>query len=302
MKIIKISLAIIVVGFIAFFATNSLVFPNEQEVIPPAKNQFSESIEKEIMSLSKLPVNSFCKDAYIEVQFHIEDYYKQKRLGKNQLENNQSKVRFSKNLYTVYTDKFVNQVYFVFNKSEWRLEDLNFIRNECSSLKRSEFLEKGRPTDKSLSDIQLILNKYDEINNFIASCKAFSYSDDNIDSTYPISGVIKKSSRASAYKTNKLENNYVNHCSRLHNQLNEIPKYLFNAHIKYLDKKINMWSGMYIEYNSHGEYARELYFKIKREIDLLDNRAYRISNFDNEYNRLINKLNIDNSKAKKYFK
>lgn len=302
MKIIKISLAIIVLGLIAFFTVNSLVFPDEQEVIPPAKNQFTESIDQEIKKLSELPETSFCKAAYNEVLFHIEDYYKQKRLGKNQLENNQSKERFSKNLYTVYTDKFIKQGFFVFNNSEWSSEDVKFIRNECSLLKNSKFLEKDKPTYKSLSEIQLILSKYDEINKFISSCKGFSYSNDNLDSTYPISEINIKISKLSAYKTNKLYNNYVNNCVRLHNQLNEISKYLFNAHIKYLDKKINMWSGMYSQYNSHGEYARELYLKIKKEIDLLDNNAYHVSNFDNEYNRLITKLNSDNSMAKKYFK
>jgi hypothetical protein len=112
----------------------------------------------------------------------------------------------------------------------------------------------------------------------------------------------QKIQRAAIYKNNKLENSLVNNCSILHSQLNQTSKYLFNAHIKYLDKKIETYSGTYSAYNSHGEYASEFYLKLKSEINGLDNDIYSVSNFDNEYDNLIEKLNEDNSNAKSYFK
>jgi len=301
MKIIKISLVIAVISLIAFFVVNSLVPSQNPPPPPPPKNQFTEMIEKQINDISKLPVNKFCKNKYDEVKFYIEDFYNKKRLGNNQPENNQWKERLSKNLYSVYADKFVKQTYNVFNNSAWNPKDLEFIKSECQLLRASQFLQRGNLVDNSFSRIQRILSKYDEINNFIASCKRFSYSDDSLTSTYPISNANLKIARVTSYKNNNLENSFVNNCVRLHSQLNETTKFLFNAHIRYLDKKIEKWSGMYSEYNSHGEYASELYFKIKSEINGLDNDNYHVFTFDSEYNRLIDKLNLDNSNAKAFF-
>lgn len=301
MKTVKISLALVVVGLITFLVVNSIIPEEKPASPPPPKNQFTESIEQEIIDLQKLPANRFYKEAYNDVIFHIDDFYKKNRLGKNKIENNKWRELLSKNLYSVYTDKFIKQTFNVFNKSEWNNEDLIFIRSESAVLRKSKFLKKDSPIDNSFVKIQQILGKYDEINSFIASCKGFSYSDESFDSAFPLSEVKKKMARALSYKKNNLENSFVNNCVSLHNQLNEINNFLFYSHINYLDKKINDWSGMFTVYNSHGEYAREFYFKLKSEINILDNDIYKVSDFDSKYDKLIYKLNLDNSNAKAFF-
>jgi hypothetical protein len=303
MKTIKISLAIAVIGLITFFVINSLTTLVAPPPPPPVVNQFTKIIDEEINALQRITVTSFkdLQTSYDDVKFDIDDYYGEKRLGKNQSENNQSKQRLSKNLYSIYVVKFINLANSVFRNSEWNVQDLVFIKSESNTLKRSTFLQPGNGVDIQIIQIQKVLSKYDEINKFIISCKGFPYSSNSFNSVFPIDLIKQKIQRAAIYKRNRLENSLVDNCSILHSQLNQTSKYLFYAHIKYLDKKINTYSGTYSAYNSHGEYAREFYLKLKEEINVLDNDIYSVSNFDNEYDNLIEKLNEDNSNAKSYF-
>lgn len=303
MKAVKIGLAITVIGLITFFIVNSITPTAEPPVQPPVVNQFTKIIDDEINTLQRQTITDFkkLKTSYEDVKFDIDDYYNENRLGKNQLENNQSKERLSKNLYSIYVAKFLNQANSVFKKSEWNTQDIAFIRSESIALKNSKFLQHGNGVDIQITQIQKVLSKYDEINNFILSCKKFSYSADSFSSIFPMAVAKQKIVRAAIYKKNKLENTLLNNCTRLHSQLSQTNNILFNAHIKYLENKINTYSGTYVAYNSHGEYAKEFYLKLKNEINSLDNDIYSVSNYDNGYDKLITKLNQDNSNAKAFF-
>lgn len=304
MKTIKISLAIVVFGIIGYFVANSISDIVKPPLPPPVVNEFTKIIDEEISDLQKLPVTNFkdLKAAYQEVMYDIDNYHREKRLGKDQVENDQSKVRLSKNLYTTYVSKFIKQAYFVFSKSEWSPVDLNFIRSESITLKNSKFLDKKGDVYNSFYQFQQVLSKYNEINNFIASCKGFPSSSEELNSQFPIDAVKQKIASAASYRNHKLENIYVNNCTRLHNQLNEIPKFLFYTHVRYLDKKISNWSGMYDNYNSQGEYVENLYKKINYEINGLENDIYNVPNKDNEKKKLNDKLNQDYNNAENYFK
>ncbi|GAA4075020.1 hypothetical protein GCM10022389_20840 [Flavobacterium cheonanense] len=311
MKTIKISLAIAVIGLITFFVINSLTTLVEPPPPPPVENQFTKIIDEEINALKTLKVISFkdLKASYENVKFDIDDYYGENRLGKNQSQNNQSKERLSKNLYSIYVVKFINLTNSVFRKSDWNPQDITFIRNESKTLKNSKFLQKGNGVDIQIIQIQNVLSKYDEINKFISSCKEFSYSNNELNSAFPITTIKQKISRAVTYKNNKLENSFVNNCTVLHNQLNETTKFLFNAHVRFLNGKIDRYKGWYSKkdpsgeytFNSAGAYADEFYKKMKNEINGLDNDIYHVSNLDNEYEKLIAKLNKENSNAMTFF-
>ncbi len=307
MKKIKISLAIIVIASIAIFSIRSLVIMNKPKVIVLPKNLFTERIEKEIDSLEKLPESKFCKDAYDNVLFLIDDYYKPHppqypygRLGDTQLENNHWKENLTKNLFSVYAGKFLSQALYVFSHSNWEFDDLRFIRQEYQTLKKSNLLERDSPVDIKFAEFQAIFNKYDEIAGFISTCNGFSYSSSSSSDHFPITEVQAKISRAVTYQNNNLENGFVNNCKRLHDGLKEIPETLFRVHIRYLDKKINDWSGFYSNYSSQSDYVNNLYKPVKSEIDALDNAIYKVANFNSEYTRLTNKWSSDNSKAYSY--
>lgn len=300
MKSLKISLAVIVVALIVFFVIRSLVKTGEVKEIPLAKNQFTKRIEQEIDSLGKLSNSRFCNDFYKEVGYHIDSYYNESRLGKTPLENDQWKENLTKNLYSAYADKFIHQAFYVFNGSEWETDNLKFIRSEYQALRKSRLLERDSPVDKKFTEIQTIFSKYDEIAGFISTCKGFNYSATSLAARFPVSDVQDKISQAVTFRRNRLENEYVNHCTRLHDGLKDIPQSLFRAHIRYLDDKINEWSGLYPNFNSQSDYANNLYRPLKDEIEALDNDIYNAANFDREYKRLSDKWSADFTKAYNY--
>lgn len=277
---------------------------DDEKEIPLPKNQPTELIKQEIDSLGNLPDSKFCQDAYDNVRYLIDNFYKPHppqhpygRLGKTQLENDQWKENLIKNLYSAYADKFIRQAFYVFRNSEWNIDDLKFIRNEYKTLQRSPLLERGSPVDKKFTEIQNIFKKYDEITGFITDCKNFSYLTSGLSNRFPILEVQGKISQSKTYLN---KNEYVNNCTRLHNDLKDIPQVLFWAHIRYLDNKITYWSGLYPNYNSQKDYANNLYKPLKDEIDALDNDIYNASNFDSEYKRLTRKWSDDNARAYSY--
>ena len=307
MKVIKISLVILAVAVSAFFIIRSLVRIDEVEEVSSSENQFIKRIEQEIDSLGKLPESKFCKDKYNEVFSLINDYYKPHspqypygRLGKTQTENDQRKDNFMKELYAVYADKFIRQAFYIFRGSEWKIDDLKFIRSEYQTLRKSNFLEKDSPVDNKFAEIQAIFNKYDEIVGFISTCKGFTYSASGLSNRFPISDVQGKISQAATYRNNRLGNEYVNNCTRLHDELKEIPQILFRVHVRYLNNKITQWSGLYSNYNSQNDYNNNLGRPIQNEIEALDNKIYNVANFSSEFKRLSDRWSADKRAAYDY--
>jgi DNA repair ATPase RecN len=149
-------------------------------------------------------------------------------------------------------------------------------------------------------EIQTIFSKYNEIDGFISTCKGFWYSASGLSDHFPISNVRDKILRAVTYRNQHLENEYVNHCTRLYDGLEEIPQVLFRSHVRYLDNKISQWSDMYSNYNSQGEYLINLHRPIRNEIEALDNATYNAPNFNRDYERLSEKWKADAIKASNY--
>jgi hypothetical protein len=306
MKAIKISLAVVVVAAIAFFVIKSIVDTGKTGKISLPRNQFVERVEQYIDSLGKMPDSKFCKDLYTETQALIKEFYQPLpqqypygRFGNTQSENDQWKENLTKNAYSAYVGKFISQAFYVFRNSEWKTEDLQFIRSEYATLQRSALLERNSPVDKKLTEIKQILGHYDEIERFVSACKSFGFSSFGLSYGFPIANVVAKITQARQYLNNDWA--YVKNCTRSQNELKKVPQALFRAHVRYLDSKISEWSDMYSNYNSQIDYANNLYRPLKDELDLLDNNTYGASTFDGEYSRLLAKLNVDSQRAYNYF-
>lgn len=301
MKAIKISLVVIVGLLISFFAIRSIITSSKPNDIPVVdQNPFVLQINREIELLQNLPNNQFCKKTYDEILYHINDHFRNDKLGITKHENNQQKDNLTKKLYAVYVAKFIQQSFYVFEKADWKSEDLLFIRGEFQRLQNSSFLERGSPVDIKFNEIKTIFNKYDEIVGFVSGVRGFSFFKTELDVRFPSDDVKQKIARADAYRNGKLENRYVNKCSRLHEDLKNVHKSLFNAHVRYLDYKIDQWSGMYPNYNSQKDYLNLLYNPLKGEIDDMIDIPYNLTNVQAEYDRLYNKWSDDNRKAYNY--
>jgi uncharacterized protein YoxC len=304
MKALKISLVIIAIAAISFSVWRWIIFTPQIGDPPKAVNEFTRRIEKEIDSLKTLPDSKFCDAFYKEVTYHIDTYCEEGRLGETPADssgNKQNKEYFIKNLYSAYVEKFIPQAFYVLNRSEWKIDDLNFIRSEYQTLRKSKLLEKDSPVDKDFAKIQSVFSKYDEIVAYISACKNFSHPVSGLDNRFPTSDMQNKISQAVTYINNNLGNAYVNHCTRLRDGLKEIPQVLFSAHVKYLDDKIARYSNRYSSCTSQSDYANTLYKPLKSEIDALDNDIYNVANFDSEYKKLSDKWKTDSQEAYKYF-
>ncbi len=307
MKALKISLVVIVVATIGSGIFLWIQSIKEPEKIQAPINQFTVMLEKKIEQLKAKPDNKFCKDFYQEIAHNINEFYKPLppiypygRFGKTQSENDQWKENLENNLYVAYVEKFIKQAHTIFHESEWKPENLKFIQAEKNELKKSKLLVAGSPVDKEFTTIQSTLNKYNEIVSFISSCKSYGYLNTELAARFPIAEVQSRLARCGSLLSNRLENEFVNNCTHLHNELKEIPKGMFHAHVRYLDKKIDYWSNLWCNYNSHRDYSSNLNIPIKMEIDDLSNSIiYSGVNVDGECSRLYSKWSIDNQEAYK---
>ena len=304
MKIVKIILPVAVIAILGFFIWKWLVVIDPPKEITPPINPFTAKIESEIDSLKQMPTNVFCQKYYANIQYRINDYQKNGFLGKSDNDNNQWQEILSKNLYSAYAPKFVEQAKFVFSNSEWENEDLLFIRSEVVTLNSSPFLDASSPVAKSFNSISSILAKYDEINGFISSCNGFSHYNYALENSFPdVSEMIQESR---AYLTNNLNNPYlyiVLNNLRIKDRLEEVPKNLFDKHINYLQRKINRHGGRHTEFDYQSGYSRIIYTPLRNQTDELSNETYPVSDnsFDIEYNSLDNLLKTYNRKATDYF-
>ena len=301
MKAVKMILAIVVVATIGFFVTKWLINIDPPKNVDLPKNQYTERIESEIDSLKKMPESKFCQKYYNDVQYRINDYFNQGFLGKNESDNSQWQEILLKNLYSAYAHMFVEQAMYVFGRSDWKNEDLKFIRSEVKILKNSSYLgSTGLVT--SFDEINSILAKYDEINGFINACKSFAYSNYDLKNTYP--NVSEKIIKSRAYITNNLDNSYVNNCTRLKDGLEAIPKILFDNHISYLTKKINNNGAKYNDFNYQSDFSNSIYTPLRNQVDALNNDIYGISDnaFGNGYNSVYYLLSGYNRDATNYYK
>lgn len=301
MKAIKIILAVAVVAGIAFFVIRSLQHTEEVDEISTRQNQFVMRIQQKIQALKNLPNTNFSKNLYDEITYYINYDHNNGYLGSTTLENDAQKKNLNETLYAVYAEKFIKEAFYVFNNSEWKVSDLNFIRTEYQDLRASNLLEQGSPVDRKFSEIASIFTKYDEIVGFISECNNFSYSEYDTNSNFPISQVGDYISRANSYLSSNLGNQYVKNCSRLRNGLQGVPEALFWKHVNYLDYKLDQWSGRYAIVINQPLYANNIYHPLKNQIDQLHNNVYDDVYVAGAYNKLMTKLNEDNRKAYNHF-
>lgn len=303
MKTIKIILPIALIAVLGFFIWSwSFKITGSTKVRPP-ENQFTLRIEKEIDSLNRAGINTFSNKFYAGIKNRIAEFHTGGHFGNNDKDNTQWQEILSKDLYSAYALKFAQQAFYVFDGSEWKIADINFIRREVNTLRNSSYLEQGTSADSSFKNIHIILSKYDEIGGFISSCNNFSYSNYEIATSFPRNDVSDKIQKSKTYISNRLDNRYVSNCSRLNDGLGNIPKNLFNKHINYLRSKILNNSNRFREFPYQTNYSEAIYTPLKNQIKELDNSLYNVNDdtFNSNYESLYQLLTSDNSNAFQYF-
>lgn len=305
MKTIKIVVAIlaivVIIGSIIYMAGASNQDPPKPQL---PVNQFTEKISSQIKAIMDRSDNAFCKDSYDEVKYLIDDYSNAQRLGENAADstgNVQNRSYFFKQLYSVYVEKFIAQAFHVFKGTTWAESKISFINNECKALKAegktNSYLEPNGEADKKLNEIMHIIIKYNEIMAFLNKCQGFHYHNTELSARFPVNTAQDLISQSKTYLNG---NGYVKNCTHLTSALKNVPQTVYKAHINYLSRKIDHWSGMYEYYNTQIDYRNNLYDPLKTEVIAVRSAHYDVS-VDSDIDRLINKLNSDAARAYTYF-
>jgi hypothetical protein len=288
MKTIKIVLIIITLAAIGYFVYSSIIAtPPLPPPPPPLPQECVGQIDAEIESLKKSPMTKFGTEfhtLYVNIQYHISEYGKRGCLdGKQDL--------LAENLYSVYSEKFIEQSFYIFSDTKWEKPHLDFIIKETTELQKSSILKKGSDVYKKFDEIQTIIKKYNEINSFIVSTDSYSKQNvpyTSIGNTFPIDEVKEKVAKANRYESNKLDNEYVNNCKSLHTGLLKIPQKMYRKHLDYLKNRVSYWSNRYDAYVSYSDYRSDRGAIINREIDSIESdiSIYGLSSPDKEWDNI----------------
>ena len=312
MKFVKISLVLAFVGLIFWFVTKSkpLVVPvPDPPPVPPVSEyeSYRDDIKKEISTLEALPDTVFYEDIYHNIKFKIDDIYTPHppkypygRFGKTQDDNDLYYDIFSKNLFSIYSDKFIKKSFSVFSKSVWDTNDIVFIRDQTKVFLDSSMLSEGTILENLIS-LQQVLGKYYEINNFLSTAKISLPEVEVINSLtykFPFNDLKNKISRIDSYKKNQLDNSYVNNNSELHSKLSSKKRSLIRNYLRYLRRKLNYWKDTYINFENFNIYRDMAHTPLDNEIKdfkrncTQNNYSYNIPEYTALLNLLKEELNL----------
>ena len=308
MNSIKVILALLVVALlVAIVIFGSISLSTSDDIQLADKTSNTTRIEGKIDSLSNTTDSIFCDTFYEEIKDYIEMDFNEKRLGTTLSENEQWKKILSNKLYRTYTNKVIEQAFYLFKKTNWREEKLSFIRIESQKLQEFGYdngiLELNTYPDKKLKKIKKIFQKYDEISKFINKCNSYKIKANNntriIDDFSIVTKYIKSSKN---YLYNNLENSNVNNCQRLKLKLRDIPQKLFNKFVKRLENKVK--ESLEIDYDSfenQRQIADSIINPLKKELLILYEFKMPFRLIEDEYGKLVKIIENKNMEIYKFF-
>jgi outer membrane biosynthesis protein TonB len=285
---------------------NPLVEQTSDSGTQPAQtetNRYVEQMQQDISTIRNYSELEFCSDLYKNAIDNISEYSTKKILGQNNDTNRQMQRALSEELYNAYAGTFVKQAFYFFNNSDWGMDSLQFVNDETSALAKSDFLERGSRVADNLNEIIEILQRYNEIAEFIASVREHAHSDvqyKSINTKYPVSADQSFIAKAETFESNNLGNQYLNQCRRIHDALHGIPDNLYSRRMRYLENKVSYFSNQYDAFNTYNEYNSKLGSKIDSELSAVSSSIsiYGLSQPDDNWEEIKKKWDIDKSKAK----
>jgi hypothetical protein len=201
-------------------------------------NPFNKRIDGRLDSLSKIKDYAFYDILYREIKNEIILYKNNTKFDSIISQNNKIADNKLQHLDFIYFTKFVEQVYKVFNSSEWEAKDLTLIRNEVNMLNDSPYLDADGKAQ--LKDITDIINHYYKVKLKIANITNY-FSNDSFN--FSISKQYLE--EASELRRTGLGNRYVNNITSFHLTLRDIPVKAYAIHINYVKNKAALNSGKY---------------------------------------------------------
>ena len=295
----KISLFVIpiaLIGFVVWFWLKEESMIETEFKVTDIANQYIEEIDEKINKLSDWENTTLCIDFYVEVKNDIITYSANGKISDSE------KTSLLKNLEYVYFPQFISQAFYYFNNSDCDESKMIIIKEEAIKLKESEYLQRGNYISGKLSEIQLILQKHDEVADFINQA---NYYFNNGDFDYYVSR--KYLVTADGY----IKFNITNLCVRLKNNLRMMPGKAYTKHLNYIKNKVSMNSGAYKSEIFPGNnwaqktsaYRDKIYDPINKEIEQFEIlNGYGVDSKGTEITSVKTMWNAELQLAMEYFK
>ncbi len=293
MKPLKIFLITGTICLLSWGGYSFFIKEPQQVVIPPAPNKFVEEIKLNITNLSKSPNNKFCVEDYSAIKYKIDGYSKANKLDFIWEEN------LLKSLDYTYTPIFLSQAYYVFNGNEWEINKLNTIRLEVKNLIASKNIDNK--TD--LIKVKEILSQYDKIVSFISRANSFAseLKVRNIEEPFDIDMATNFIKDADKYHNLK---EHANNCTRLQSQLENIPDLMYNMHLNFLSKKVELCIGKYSTVPNYPSYfdsfRKPIFSEFKLYEDNFSSYSVSFTKLEGDLQSLKDRMNQEDKIAKSY--
>ncbi len=306
MKIIKILLAVIVLGGIGYFVWQSVANPGEKSPPPVISSPFVDKIREEIDSLSKLTSSDFNGELYRNIQYRIDEWGKRKQFGETEFESDQQQDNLSRDLYAVYVSGFIVKAFVVFRSDEWDSSDRRYLATESNELKKSPYLDVNSKVREKLEEIQAILQQYNRVQNFVDNMNSYlDTSPFNFDTSKNWLAQVKD------LKNRALGNKYVYNCKKFNVALNTAPARAYSKHLNSVRSQIFAKSGTYRNGTYSGQnwaqktadYRDKVYEPVVEEMSFLQSNSddlYGLSAYD-DLQSLNNRWNRELQDAIEYF-
>lgn len=270
-NILKIFIVSLVIGVIAYLVVTNIdccklpeAFRSEEcvdcsedittDIETEDSNEYFIRIDDHIKKMTRLNTKSFSKEDYDYINESINDNKTKGRISANEVQI------LSNNLFSVYADKFKNYAEAFFKKDSWSTMEIGFIRSEIKRLYAEPYMENRT----MFSNIENILSDYDEALEFIAEVKTYKYIPEDIndvDIYKDFSAVADKRDEITSKSTLKNNEDLI---EKIHFNLN---KNYFDAHLNYLEYKVDNFAVLYRDFRSFSEYKDSVLDLIKKEIE-----------------------------------
>lgn len=304
-KSIKIALAIVAMGVVGFLACKFIGEKMDDVVEKPSfdPTTFTKKLDVRIDSLKNMPEYSFCRDLY-DLTMHDITFYDSQNVLDPEDRSNDSVVAvyYKKTLLVAYCNKFCAQTKFVFEKTNWKKENIDFIRKETDNIINTEYMTSGTCYNK-LAEIKSVLKERDNIMNFIKKC-GYPETSGDVGVHYDQDNDSRLISKAKNY----LDGNGLNHKeilndSKIKKGLETVNVVTCYRHFNYLKRKVEFWSKKYSEFDRQLDYSNIIYTPLAAQVNAVDNVIYHIDqdDFYQKYNEIKRNLDTNNDKAYYYY-
>ena len=292
---VKIAIALLVIIPLTIMVYRFFSGKPHQTEIPDAPNSFVAEIRQKTKNIRNAPITSFCDKEYQGVKNDIKAYADSNKLDTIYKES------LSKDLDFAYISVFIGQANNVFNGTTWEPGHIHTIRTETIRLLNSKYIENKT----ELNTIKSILDKYDEVMQFLANSDIFSKDMrvTRVDQEFDFVSTKDFITRAANYHKMR---HIVNNCSRIQSQLAAIPSSMYNKHLGYLRNKVEYCAGKYQTLPEYGQYYDKIYKPVHVEFQTLSENylvySVAVTTPDEDLTPLKERLKKDRDSAFLYLK